>query len=257
MAEWFAELFDERYLSFYEGLLPARPAAEEAAAIDEALGLAPGSRVLDLGCGTGRHSVALAQRGHLVVGLDLSPTLLTIARGLADEQGVRVTFLERDMRDLAGLGPFDACICLYTAFGYLEGDGDARVLAGVRAALQPAGQLLLDLTNYAPLLRPHASTAWREQERSVTREAHVYDPHRGVLVTERTMFRKDGGVVRLPRSRLRAYLPYEVQALLTAAGFAVDRVLGDLGDVPFDWDHSPRQVYVARRADAPETVCPA
>jgi hypothetical protein len=160
------------------------------------------------------------------------------------------------MRDLAGLGPFDAAVSLYTAFGYLGEAEDARVLSGVRDVLQPAGQLLLDLTNPAPFLRPAVSTAWRELAASVTREVHRYEPATGVLTTERTLFGKDGRRVVLPDSRVRAYLPYEVRALLGRAGLAAERVYGDLDDVPFDWDRSPRHVYVARRTDSPEGGCP-
>jgi SAM-dependent methyltransferase len=260
MGEWYAELFDERYLRFYEDGPLLVPATAEAAFVVEALELAPGARVLDLGCGTGRHSVALALLGHEVTGLDLSPVLLGRARALAAEHGARVTFVQADMRDAAGAlggrGPFDACISLYTAFGYLGDAEDARVLAAVHAALQPAGQLLLDLTNYAPLLRPALSTSWREGTRGVARETHRYDPRSGFLLTARTQFLQEGGVNRLPESRVRAYLPYEVVRLLAGAGLAVDRVYGDLADVPFDWDRSPRHVYVARRTDAPTAVCP-
>jgi SAM-dependent methyltransferase len=261
MGEWYAELFDERYLRFYEDGPLLVPAVAEAAFVEEALTLPAGARVLDLGCGTGRHSVALALRGHEVTGLDLSPVLLERARALADEHGARVTFVRADMRDAAGVlggrGPFDACVCLYTAFGYLGDADDARVLAGVHDVLQPAGLFLLDLTNPAPFLRPSRSTSWREGARGVARETHRYDPLSGFLLTARTQYLREGGTNQLPESRLRAYLPHEVVRLLAGAGLAVDRVYGDLADVPFDWDRSPRHVYVARRTDAPPAVCPA
>jgi cyclopropane fatty-acyl-phospholipid synthase-like methyltransferase len=257
MGEWYAELFDERYLRFYEDAPLLAPATAEAAFVEAALALPPGARVLDLGCGTGRHSVALALRGHEVTGLDLSAVLLARARRLADEHGARVAFVEADMRALAGRGPFDACVSLYTAFGYLGDAEDERTLAGIHAALHPAGQLLLDLTNYAPFLRPTQSTSWREGARGVAREIHRYDPFSGFLLTARTQFLREGGVNVLPESRVRAYLPHEVVRLLRGAGFSADRMHGDLADVPFDWDRSPRQVYLARRADAPPALCPA
>ncbi|HEY3353137.1 MAG TPA: class I SAM-dependent methyltransferase [Polyangia bacterium] len=255
MPPWYEELFDERYLAFYEELTPAAPSTAEAAFVEQALGLAPHSRVLDLGCGTGRHSVALALRGHAVTGLDLSPTLLGVAERLAAAHQAPLTLVRRDLRDLAGLGPFDACVCLYTVFGYFDDAANEQVLRGVRDALHPDGRLLLDLTSFAPLLLPAGHTVWRESAHGVAREAHRYDPLDGVLTTERTLFRKDGGVVTLPASRVRAYLPHEVLALLARAGFAVDALYGDLADTPFDWERSRRHVYAARRADAPAAVC--
>ena len=83
MPEWWQDLFDDRYLRFYEGVLPLREAATDAAFIDRALALRPRSRVLDLGCGFGRHSIPLARRGHRVTGVELSARMLEHARGLA------------------------------------------------------------------------------------------------------------------------------------------------------------------------------
>lgn len=249
MREWFEELFDERYLDFYEGLRRGEPADRDADFLADVLGLQPGARVLDLGCGTGRHAVPLALRGCQVVGVDLSETLLGQARALARRRGADVTWQRRDMRDLGGLGPFDACVCLYTAFGYLGDAGDAQVLAAVHDVLAPGGALVLDVTNFRAVIRTAGGVLWRESETAIHREAHRYDPLTGVLSTERTLFHKGGGATQLPVSRVRAYLPHEVARLLAQAGLDVVRVFGDLADVGFEWDRSPRQVFLAQRAE--------
>src|SRR3990172_6890165 len=65
-----------------------------------ALDLPSGTRLLDLGCGYGRHAIPLAQRGYAVTAMDLSRASLAVARRSAREAGVRVRWLRRDMRDI-------------------------------------------------------------------------------------------------------------------------------------------------------------
>ncbi len=247
MAEWFEELFDERYFDFYQGALRVEPAEQEAAFIDRALALPRGARLLDLGCGFGRHAVPLAGLGYLVTGVDLSGVMLAVAREAAQASGLEVDLQRRDLRDLSGLGPFDACVCLYTVFGYFDDAENARVLRSLRDVLRDGARLLLDLDNPLALLRHWPGTRWRETASGVTREISLYDPMTACLTGKRTLFRKDGGRVELPTSVVRTYPPHEVGALLRQAGFEVDQVYGALDDRPFDWARSPKQVWVATR----------
>ena len=118
-----------------------------------ALGLEAGMEVLDVGCGPGRHAVALAKRGIRVFGVDISERFLEVANDLADEQGVGhlVEFHRADARALELPERFDAAISLCQgAFGLggpPDGDDpqnlvpDASVLGGVRAALVPGGRV--------------------------------------------------------------------------------------------------------------------
>src|SRR5690606_26706359 len=110
----------------------------------EELGLAPGMRVLDVGCGPGRHAHALAERGLEVVGVDISQRFVDLATEAAPPGA---TFLRADARALAFDGEFDAAISLCQgAFGLTGGpgaplDGDGAVLAGMARALRRGGRL--------------------------------------------------------------------------------------------------------------------
>ena len=243
-APWYEELFDERYLTFYPVLRQQPVSPEEARFVVQALGLEEGDAILDLGCGTGRHSVALAQQGLKVTGLDLSETLLNQGRSSAEAAGVEVNWLERDMRDLEDLGPFDACASLYTAFGFFGDDEDQEVLYQVAAALAPGGRFLLDLTNFLGYLCDLPREVWTENDRAVLRERNEYEAHSGGLVTHRACFFKEGGRLDLPPSWVRAYLPHEVLRMLRRAGLRADKILGALADAPFAWESSPNQVYI-------------
>lgn len=108
----------------------------------DVLGLGPGSRVLDVGCGPGRHAHALARRGIEVHGVDISQTFIDLA---TDHAGPGATFERADARHLDFDGVFDAAISLCQgAFGLIGGpdDGDGVVLAGMARAVKPGSGLV-------------------------------------------------------------------------------------------------------------------
>ena len=247
MAQWYEELFDDRYLTFYDEVLSRGLAVADAEFVDTALALQPGVRLLDLGCGVGRHAVALAQLGHKVTGVDLSPRMLELAAELAREQMTTVTLDQRDMRQLDGLGPFDACACLYTVFGYFDDDENAAVLRGIHQVLGPEGKLLLDVTNPLALMAQWPGDCWREGPFGVTREISRYDAVTGRLTAERLLIRTDGKRERLPSSVVRMYPPHELRTLLLECGFVVDQLHGGLRGEAFEWKRSIRQVWVVRK----------
>jgi SAM-dependent methyltransferase len=247
MAEWYGEIFDERYLEFYGGLLDLSLAEEDAGFVDRALALATDARVLDLGCGFGRHAIALARRGYRLVGVDLSEPMLKLARELAASAPVNIDWQRRDMRDLGGLGPFDACICLYTAFGFFSDDENRLVLERVCDVLRPGGVFLLDVSNPLALMRGWPQRTWHEGRHGTKLEATEYDALSGRAITKRTLFRPNGSRVDLPETSVRMYAPHELAALLRNTGFEIEQVYGGLRNEPLEWNKSVRQVWVARR----------
>jgi SAM-dependent methyltransferase len=121
---------------------------QEVGFLVEHLGLVPGRRVLDVGCGPGRHAHALARRGIEVVGVDIAQRFIDLAREHAPDGA---TFERMDARSLPFDGEFDAVISLCQgAFGLVGGgpgtsatavDPDGAVLDGMARALRPGGLL--------------------------------------------------------------------------------------------------------------------
>jgi SAM-dependent methyltransferase len=138
---WFEPLADrmgEAYLrySFTKGT------RQEVAFLIGALQLRQGMRVLDVGCGPGRHAHALAEHDISVHGIDISQTFIDLANASATSGA---TFERLDARHMDFDSEFDAVICLCQgAFGLMTSDGDdAAVLAHISRALKPGGRLAL------------------------------------------------------------------------------------------------------------------
>lgn len=99
--------------------------------------------VMDLGCGTGRHSNLLALRGYQVTGLDVNPQALAKARANAPADAV---YINHDMRQLEGItGNFNAVVSLWQSFGYFDEADNKKILRQIADKLTPNGRLVLDI----------------------------------------------------------------------------------------------------------------
>src|SRR6185312_7085529 len=103
--------------------------------VERELQLSPGARLLDVPCGSGRHSIALAGRGYRVTGLDISAEAIGHARALSAD----VEWLQGDMRHLPDEAGYDAALCLGNSFGYLGPAGTREFAAALARAVRPGG----------------------------------------------------------------------------------------------------------------------
>jgi SAM-dependent methyltransferase len=173
-----------------------------------ALALQPGERVLDVGCGPGRHAHELARRGIRVHGVDISARFVEIARAAAPEGA---TFERLDARALPFDGEFDAAICLCQgAFGLMTADGDDEaVLAGIVRALRPDGRLALTAFNAYFAVKHHTEAS--------------FDPDAGVA-HERTEVRDPDGQPRTVDLWTGCYTPRELRLLCQRFDLRVRRI---------------------------------
>ncbi len=194
---------------------------QEVGFLVDALGLEPGMRVLDVGCGPGRHSLALAARGIATHGVDLSPDFVTLARDAAG--GLPASFEVIDVRDLAFDAEFDAAICLCQGgFGLLGGRDDEAVVERIARAVRPGGGIAVSAFSSYFALR------WIE-------DGDDFDPATGVN-HETAALRNADGDERTGDLWTTCFTARELRLLARAAGLVRIRVHGvtpgDYGDGP-------------------------
>lgn len=245
---WWDGYFDEVFVDIYRDFLTAERTEGEVEGLLELAPLPPGAAVLDLACGWGRHSIALARRGFRVTGLDWSEHLLARGRKRATSAGVEVDFVRGDMREIPWTDRFDLVVSLYSSLGYFGADDeDLRVLRGVRAAMRPGGVFILETMHRDHVLGDYAQRDWWETDGGATvfveRE---FDAVEGIS-REWTRWRKGGkGGEKYHEIRLRTATEWD--ALLRRAGLAAVDWWGDWQGMPFTHT-SPDLIAVCRAFD--------
>lgn len=184
---------------------------QEVAFLVEVLALEEGQRVLDIGCGPGRHALALARRGFDVVGVDRSEAFIALAREAAG--GLPATFELLDVRDLAYDAEFDAAICLCQGgFGLLRGEEGPALVRRFAEALRPGGRLALSAFS------AYFAAAHLE-------EGEVLEAGSGVL-RELSTLRDSQGVEEEFEMWTTVFTPRELALIAEAAGLDVEGVYG-------------------------------
>src|SRR5215470_13964178 len=142
---WFATWFDSTY---YQQLYKHHDDKEAEQFIDQVIAElqpADNSVMLDLGCGTGRHSKYLALKGYTVFGLDLAASSIRQAKKFGSES---LYFLKWDMREPFGKNNFDFVFSFFTSFGYFNSrDENNKVIKNMATALKSDGTILIDYLN--------------------------------------------------------------------------------------------------------------
>ncbi len=237
---WWESWFGEEYLELY----PHRDLASARREVAFALArLDPDPMpLLDLCCGSGRHSLRFAEKGFPPVGLDYSMPSLELAR----ERGRDLRLVRGDMRSLpfAG-GAFRSVVNFFTSFGYFLGETDnLAVVAEIERVLAPGGRFLCDTFG-----RDYVIARLVEEENRSTGERDYRIRRRWNRQTcrvEKEIEVRRGGSTASFRESVRAYTAEELAAMFREAGLAVEAAWGDFEGRPAGSD-SPRLIVLARK----------
>ena len=226
--QWYESLF-ENYAHKYDKEVFTQGTSGECDFIEDELNHDTSLKILDVGCGTGRHAIELTSRGYAVTGVDLSESQLERARQKAAEQNLQIDFQQQDARSLPFDKEFDAAIMLCEGgFSLMETDEmNFQILQSVTRALKEQGKLIFTTLN--GLFPLHHSVEKFTAQSTVEGNA-VCHSNRFDLMTFRdhniTDVEDDSGNKKTLESNERYYVPPEITWLLKSLGYQKIDIFG-------------------------------
>ncbi|HKZ77675.1 MAG TPA: class I SAM-dependent methyltransferase [Pyrinomonadaceae bacterium] len=242
---WWQNFFHGVALDFWRAAVPEEHTRAEAGFIKKHLQVVPGGKILDVPCGNGRLSLALAARGFQLTGVDIATEFIEEARAKSAERGLPIEWHNREMRDLPWTDEFEGAFCFGNSFGYLDDEGNADFLGAVCRALKSRARFIIDYGAVAEALLPIL-----EEERSfeiggiALSAKSQYDYEQARLITDYT-FSRDGLADTRPSSQ-RVYSYRELAILLAETGFTPEAAYGSALEEPFKL-RAQRLLLVSRK----------
>jgi 2-polyprenyl-3-methyl-5-hydroxy-6-metoxy-1,4-benzoquinol methylase len=226
--QWYESLF-ENYGKKYDNENFTQGTVGECDFIEKEINYDKSLKILDVGCGTGRHAIELSNRGYIVTGIDLSETQLTRARQKAESHNLKIDFQKQDARNLPFNHEFDVAIMLCEGgFPLMETDEmNYEILNCVTKSLKDHGKLIFTTLNglfplYHSVEEFCASTT---EEGNATYRSNTFD-----LMTFRdhniTEFEDDFGNKKTLECNERYYVPSEITWLLKSLGYKTIHIFG-------------------------------
>lgn len=243
---WFEEWFDSPLYELLYAYRNEEEARKLADLIEQKIPPKDFPDVVDVGCGRGRHSIALAERGFRVTGFDLSPQAIAKARRIAKVRGIEnIEFLVQDMRQPLA-DRFDAAFNLFTTFGYFEEDSEnKRVLKSVNSMLKQRGLFLIDYLNASKVERelvPETEGSHDGIQYKIKKEIKNGCVYKNIHFS--------GEKLDSPKEyneRVKLYGKEWFEESLDRTGYSVQDIWGDYDGHAFNEQSSPRLIVVARK----------
>lgn len=221
MKQWYEALF-ENYGKKYDGEVFTQGTVGECDFIEQEIGRNKSLKIIDVGCGTGRHSIELTKRGYNMTGVDLSESQLKRARQKAQDAGLEINFQKQDARNLPFNGEFDMAIMLCEGgFSLMETDEmNFEILKNISKTLKSKGKLIFTTLNGLFPLFHSVSEFYKSAEKEGQSQCKEcsFD-----LMTFRdhntAVFEDDSGNKKELKCNERYYVPSEITWLLKSLGF--------------------------------------
>ncbi len=250
--EWFETFFQGVAVEFWNRAIPPAVTLTEADFLEKTLALPPGARLLDIPCGSGRHSIELARRGYRMTGIDLSPDFLRLARANAADARLQVDLNESDMRNPSfGADSFDGAFCFGNSFPYLDRSGVTAFLGALGRAIRPGGRFVIDTgcaaESILPTLLPQR---WHRFDDIIVMSKATYIASASRLDIDYTFIR--GDTIETRPSSSYVFTVSELTRMLADAGFEVVSLNGGFAGERYELA-TPRLVLTARRRAGPFT----
>jgi SAM-dependent methyltransferase len=242
--DWTQDYFDDTYRRlFLETVDPARTAKQ----VQQLLVLCPilpGSSILDVGCGIGRHSIEFAGLGFKVTGVDFNSRYVTVCKDRAAALGLNIRFFTADSRTMSLDVTADLAVSLWSSFGYYGEQGDLQTLQRMAEHTKRGGHVVVDVENRDYIAKHFVPEEWHEDGQELVAERRRFDVADGTVVTRRVV--QCGSTRHEYRRVLRMYTMTELKTLLEQAGLRLERWYGDYDGSRFGLE-SKRMIVIAER----------
>lgn len=240
--EWFNLWFDT---PFYHILYQHRDQQEARDFIDNLavqFHLPKGSKVMDLACGQGRHSIYLSDKGYDVVGLDLSKQNIEAAQKFEHE---RLHFFVHDMRKLWKANEFDVVFNLFTSFGYFETEKENfSVIKAVEQSLKKGGGFVIDFLNPYTVINHLVS---EEVKKIDGIEFHITkDVNEKNFIVKDIRFEHEGQKYHF-QERVKAIRRVKFLEYFEKAGLKVLNIFGDYQLNDYVAEKSDRMIFILQK----------
>jgi SAM-dependent methyltransferase len=239
-SDWFEDFFHGLAVDFWVAVAPNADA--DVPFLEKAFGTAGGA-ILDVACGAGRHSIALARRGYDVAGVDLSTTFLDEARRRSE--GLSIEWHRGDMRELPWRERFDGALCFGNSFGYCDREGTRAFVRTLAASLKRGATFVLETGAAAESLLPALQTRrWMEVGDILFFSNASYDAAASRLDVDYSFVR--GAVRESATAHTWIYTVAELRDLFASAGLIVEQLCSSPTGQPFRLG-DPRLLLVVRK----------
>lgn len=238
---WFEEWFNSPY---YHILYKNRDETEAKLFIDNislSLDIENNAKILDLGCGRGRHAIYLSQKGFDVTGIDISPQNIRYAKKFKND---KASFYVHDMRKPFKTNYFDYIMNLFTSFGYFEKDEENYLtISSAAKSLKPNGHLIIDFMNSKKVM----DNLVDDETKNIS--GLQFDIHRfienGFIVKQINI--KDRSENYFFKERVKAITLKDFEKYFDATGFKIINLFGDYTLSKFDEKRSDRLILIGRK----------
>lgn len=243
---WHKTLYGDHFAKFgLDSKARHTQAKEEAKFLVDCLNLEKGSKILDVPCGTGRHTLAFGKLGMDVVSVDISPSCLKFARKNAKGHS-NIKIKSGDMGKLSwARGQFDLVTNMFSSFGYFKTEAEnKKVLAGFKNSLKPGGAVVIQTINREWLLTIFDPARWGENSEYFWQEGTRYEPDTKYVESNRMFIHKKTGKGEQSYNRMRVYSIPEMKNLMKAVGLTKIKVLGDIDGGKAERKSSSHPIYI-------------
>ncbi|MHB8579939.1 MAG: class I SAM-dependent methyltransferase [Ignavibacteriaceae bacterium] len=244
MAEWFVDWFNsEDYLTVYRHHNEAE-ARKSVNLILSSIIINSNARILDMGCGAGRHSLVFAEKGFEVTAVDLSEYLINFAKNNAAKANLKIKFLNCDFRKYKPTENFDLAVNLFSSFGYFDNDNENfQVCNTIFNCLNPGGYFVIDFLNKGFVEKNLIPVSVDENsERTIVQVRSI----EGERVIKKIMIQRNG-IEKQYLESVRLYSKEELLNALFSIGFTERKILGDFDGNNFDLETSPRIIIIVQK----------